>query len=33
VTGCPAPYDDAKAVVRDTANGEHGDVRFSIFFE
>jgi hypothetical protein len=33
VTGCPAPYTDAKAVVRDTANGEHGDVRFSIFFE
>ena len=32
VSGCPSPLNDAKAIVRDTANAEHGDVRFSIMF-
>jgi hypothetical protein len=33
VAGCPSPQNDAKAVVRDTAAGEHGDVAFDLIFE
>jgi hypothetical protein len=33
VAGCPAEYGDAKAVIRDTAGGERGDVSFAVIFE